>query len=384
MITVTNSKNCCGCGGCAQVCRLGAIQMLPDKEGFSYPHVNRDRCVDCGQCEGVCPIVNAGASSDNVSVRTYVSYAEDAETRLESSSGGLFSVLARAALEGGAQVFGAAFAEDFSVSHIGIRTSEDLKKLRGSKYVQSDIGNCFRQAKQALDAGQSVLFSGTACQIAGLKQYLGRDYAHLLTVDVLCHGVPSPKAWKSYIHQMQTKFGAPMTYANFRSKDTGWMRFSMKLEFANGQSACTPFPDDNYMKAFLRNYSLRPSCYACRFKGMNRPSDITLGDCWDIAKVDESMHDDRGTSVVIVRTPKGQAALDAVKGDLILKEAELSKALPPAADSRRSVVPHPRRKAFFRRLTETRFPVIKDDTRWDARRILLVKIYRKLLRMAKR
>lgn len=383
MITVTDKKKCCGCGGCYQVCPKGAIELTSDAEGFHYPKVDRAKCVGCGLCDRVCPVLNAPKPSDDVAVCVHVALAEDTDLRMASSSGGIFTVLAEAVNAQGGEVYGAAFAPDFSVHHRAVQTREDLAALRGSKYVQSDMDVCYRQAKSSLDAGRQVLFSGTACQIAGLHRFLGREYDNLLTVDVLCHGVPSPKAWQAYIRRAQQRQGAKLVSANFRSKDTGWMRFAMKMEFADGKAECTPFPEDAYMQAFLRNYSLRPSCYACRFKGMNRPSDITLGDCWDIRQVDETMHDDRGTSVIIVRTEKGQRALDCVKG-LRMKRAELDKALPPAADSRRSVVAHPRRAAFFRSLTEEEFPVIKADTAWDRRRILLVKIWRKFLRTLNR
>ncbi len=383
MITVTDKKKCCGCGGCYQICPKGAIELPPDAEGFRYPKVDKTKCVGCGLCDKVCPVLNAPKPSDDVAVSVHAALAEDTNLRMASSSGGVFTVLAETVLASGGEVYGAAFAPDFSVQHRAVQNREDFAVLRGSKYVQSDMNVCFRQAKASLDAGRQVLFSGTACQIAGLNRFLGREYDNLLTVDVLCHGVPSPKAWRAYIRQAQQRRGAKLLKANFRSKDTGWMRFAMKLEFADGSSDCTPFPEDAYMQAFLRNYSLRPSCYACRFKGMNRPSDITLGDCWDIRQVDAAMHDDKGTSVIIVRTEKGQRALDSAKG-LRMKKTELDRALPPAADSRRSVVAHPCRAAFFRSLTEDEFPVMKPNTTWDERRILLVKIRRKLLRMLNR
>lgn len=383
MITVTDKKKCCGCGACSQICPKGAIALISDAEGFCYPEADKAKCVGCGLCDRVCPVLNAPKPSDDVPVSVHAALVEDAELRMASSSGGIFTALARTVIARGGEVYGAAFAPDFSVHHRAAQSAEDLAALRGSKYVQSDMDGCYRQAKASLDAGRRVLFSGTACQIAGLHRFLGRDYDNLLTVDVLCHGVPSPKAWRAYIRQAQQRRGAQLLRANFRSKDTGWMRFAMKLEFANGESECTPFPEDAYMQAFLRNYSLRPSCYACRFKGMNRPSDITLGDCWDIRQVDETMHDDKGTSVILVRTEKGQRALDETE-NLRMKQTELDRALPPAADSRRSVVAHPRRASFFRSLTEDTFPAVREDTAWDARRILLVKIWRKLLRMLTR
>lgn len=380
MIEITKKKNCCGCGACRNVCPKEAVTMVSDREGFSYPAVDKEKCVGCGLCSKVCPMGKGFSPSLG---KTFVAFTRSGELRRCSSSGGIFSELAEKTLACGGVVFGAAFAEDFSVHHKAVEESGKLSSLRGSKYVQSDTGDSFRRAKAALESGQQVLYSGTACQIAGLREYLGKPYETLLTVDVLCHGVPSPLSWQAYKNKMEADWGAPLKKADFRSKDSGWQKFSMKLEFENGKIYSRPFPEDAYMQAFLRNINLRPACCSCKFRSMNRPSDITLGDCWDIANVDSTLNDNGGISVVIAHTEKGRSLLEALEDRLEIHPAQLDAALPPAAESRRPAVPHPGRRRFFAQLRADSFPSVPADTAADRYAILAVKIWRKLLRMVK-
>lgn len=346
MINIQKKSQCVGCGACFQACPAGAITLHEDSEGFLYPRVVTDACVECGLCERVCPMADTPAPDDSVKPSTFVSYSRDLPMRLHSSSGGLFSELSRKILAEGGLVFGAAFDDDFSVHHICAESEDSLSALRGSKYVQSSTEGTFRQAKQALDAGKSVLFSGTACQIAGLKKFLNREYDNLITIDVLCHGVPSPMVWQKYLAEQEKRVSS----VHFRVKEPSWRDYCFGLDYADGTCLRTPRERDPYMALFLQNVILRPSCFSCRFKGMNRPSDITLGDCWGIENYMPAMDDNRGTSVVLVHTSKGQQLLDSLSDSVCLAPAELDRALPPAADARHPVAAHPKRDTFFRLL----------------------------------
>ena len=232
MIEIQNKKDCCGCGACNQVCPKQCIKMESDKEGFLYPKVDTESCINCGLCEKSCPILNNQRSKE-LFQKYYLAYYTDEVVRLSSSSGGVFSVLSKAVIQNGGVVFGAAFDQEWLVHHVGVERQEDLRVLRGSKYLQSRSESCYREAKALLEVGRPVLYSGTGCQIAGLKSYLKKDYEKLLTVDIICHGVPSPKLWKHYLSEQEQTFGAPVQRVFFRNKDTGWNNFSMSIDFSN-------------------------------------------------------------------------------------------------------------------------------------------------------
>lgn len=348
MLHIQNKEDCCGCSACAQICPKKCITMKEDSEGFLYPVTDAKVCVNCKKCETICPIINSESNkSDDAKPDVYVAYHNDEEIRMKSSSGGIFTSLAEGILAEGGAVFGAAFDENYLVVHKSIHSVEELDKLRGSKYLQSKIDQSYVKTKIYLDSGKTVLFTGTACQIAGLKAFLGKDYANLFTLDVLCHGVPSPKLWEKYLEEQVKEHGADIQRIFFRQKNYGWKKFAVSIDFANETAYECIFTKDAFMKLFLSNICLRPSCYKCRFKGMNRPSDITLGDCWGIEKYMPDMDDDKGTSVMLVHTVRGRMLSQIISHDLKMRTAELDKALPPNADSRKSVLPHPRRKQFF-------------------------------------
>lgn len=328
--------------------------MEEDSEGFNYPCVDKSKCVDCTLCEKVCPIINKDkvAQGSNEEDNTYVAYTKNATVRKNSSSGGMFTELAESVLKNNGVVFGCAFDDDFNAHHIMVNNSSDLEKLRGSKYIQSHIENTYEEAEKLLKNGKLVLFSGVACQIAGLNSYLRKDYNNLITVDVLCHGVPSGKAWRKYIDDNQKRHNAKLNKYYFRNKDNGWKVFTVKQMYMDNQGESSPFNKDSFMQLFLGEVCLRPSCHNCRFKDIRRPSDITLGDCWGVQNYMPEMDDDKGTSVVIAHTKKGVNILNSVKNNLVIKKAKLDRALPPTADSRKSVLPHKNREIFFKQLNE--------------------------------
>ena len=320
--------------------------MKPDSEGFLYPQVDTAVCVDCGLCEKACPILNK-RKSENTAEYACGAYVQDDALRECSSSGGVFSVLAREVLAQGGMITGAAFEEDLSVRHIVVDCEAELGRLRGSKYVQSRMEDTYKQIQSLLKQGRLVLFTGVACQVAGLKSYLGCEYENLYTVDVLCHGVPSPKVWKHYLAEQEKRYGARVRTASFRDKRRGWKNFSMTLEFENGTDYSEILAVDSYMRLFLANICLRPSCHSCRFKEFPRLSDLTIGDAWGIEKYMPELDDDRGTSVVLVNSEKGLTLWDTVSKDTVFRQGLVHTLLPRDADSRRSVRPHSNRKRFF-------------------------------------
>ena len=342
---MNHKSECCGCTACQQICPVQCIVMTSDEEGFLYPKINEGQCIGCRKCEVVCPIQSPPLVKGNT--QTYVGYAQSEEIRRQSSSGGIFSLAAEYVLKRGGAVFGAAFDDSLAVHHICVESEEDLDKLRGSKYVQSSLENTYAQAEEYLIDGRWVLFSGTACQIAGLKNYLGKEYDRLLTIDVLCHGVPSPKIWKLYLEEQERKYNSKITSIQFRDKKLGWKLFSIRIQFENGREYAVPFTKDKFMNLFLGNIDLRPSCYDCRFKAFPRPSDMTIGDCWGIEHHLPELDDDLGTSVILVHSAKGERLFKAIRERLTVKEAALDSVLPKTADSRRSVEMHPNRKQFW-------------------------------------
>ena len=347
-IEILNKKDCCGCSACAQACVKKCITMRTDYEGFTYPEVDLSTCVQCGLCKKACPIINADSNSNEMlHYPAYAAFADAENVRLRSSSGGIFTLLAENVLHKGGMVFGAAFDDEFMVSHIGIEHIEEITRLQGSKYLQSRIGNTYYEAKVALDAGRQVLYSGTACQIAGLKGYLKKEYPNLLTLDVLCHGVPSPKVWNSYLRSQEVLHNGHVRRTFFRHKKYGWKTFALLLEFSNNKAYERIFAEDPFMQMFLSNICLRPSCYACKFKSLSRPSDITIGDCWGIDNIYPDMDDDKGTSIVFAHSEKGMDLLKKIWGEMTYKEGNIEELLPNTADSRKSVSPHPNRNTFF-------------------------------------
>ncbi len=349
MLKIEKKKDCCGCGACANVCPKNCIELKSDKEGFLYPKIDKEKCVDCGLCEKVCPIANSESRSESV-LKSYAAFSPDNELRKKSSSGGMFSLFANIILDKGGVVYGAAFDNKFLVHHVGIESKDELYKLQGSKYLQSRTENTFKEVKENLNKGRYVLYTGTACQIAGLKSFLRKDYEKLYTVDVLCHGVPSPKVWKKYLAEQEKIHGADVTKAFFRNKDTGWKSYSVELEFSNSKKYTKTFGQEMFMKLFLQNICLRPSCHDCKFKSLERESDITIGDAWGIENHSPEMNDNMGVSVVLVHSQKGIELFDAIKENIKLKEVKKDVLLPPSADSRKSVLPHRNRKKFFEML----------------------------------
>lgn len=311
MIRIFSKKKCCGCSACASICPKSCIVMKRDEEGFCYPSVDETACVDCHQCEKVCPFLNPTVQTYTGS-KIYAAVNTDSEVRLASSSGGVFTEIATHVIKQGGCVFGAAFQDDWNVKHCMVENIESLSKLRKSKYVQSNIGNTYKLAKAQLLQGRLVLFSGTSCQIAGLKHFLHKEYDNLITVEILCHGVPSPKVWQLYLAEFLKGKGygiGDLCNLSFRDKVKGITEYKLSFEMNDKNSLSHFFYEDSYMDGFLSNLILRPSCYSCMAKGGRSGSDIVLGDLWNkYAK--KPFDDSNGTNVVLVNTDRGFGILE--------------------------------------------------------------------------
>ena len=328
MLELTKKQSCSGCHACANACPKQCIRMQADAEGFLYPEIDRSRCVDCHLCEKVCPILNGKCESAQAAQDAYAAYCKDDAVRKESSSGGIFTLLAEQVIDRGGVVFGAALSEDCrSVRHISAETKESLAALRGSKYVQSTIGTAFQEARAFLEAGRPVLFTGTPCQIGGLYAYLRKDYENLLTQDLVCHGAPSPKVWERYVRLRENKAGAKTKAVFFRSKVTGWKTYSLAFSFENGTDYSAGVREDPYMKGFLADLYLRPCCHACAFKTRQRQADITLSDFWGVQNVLPKLDDNLGTSVIWLHTEKGKALFQQIMPQLTCDKIEVEQAI---------------------------------------------------------
>lgn len=330
MINIVDKKDCCGCEACVQRCPRHCISLHEDEEGFLYPRVDASACIDCGLCERVCPVLNRG--EEHRPVASYAAKNRNDEIRMNSSSGGIFSALAEETLSEDGVVFGAMFDRDWNVVHGYVEDKEELGRLRGSKYVQSHIGDSYKQTEEFLKQGRMVLFTGTPCQIAGLRHFLRKEYDKLLLVDVICHGVPSPGVWRQYLQEevarqcdlKNTVLPRPIRGRDalvegisFRDKTLGWKKYSFVLVLSTTNGSGEKFSfcsrshlyENHFMKGFLADIYLRPSCYDCPAKDGRSGSDITLGDFWGVGGVMSELDDDRGVSAVLVNTLRGKEAL---------------------------------------------------------------------------
>lgn len=314
MIRIKHKSDCCGCEACVQRCPKRCISLHRDQEGFLYPLVDESICIDCGLCERVCPVINQGEP-----LKPLVAYAaknQDESVRLSSSSGGVFTALAEQVIAQGGVVFGARFDESWNVVHDYVETVEGLSAFRGAKYAQSRIGLCFLQAETFLRQGRQVLFSGLPCQIAGLKKFLRKDYDNLITVDLFCHGVPSPMVWKRFLEEEVATPHTQLKSISFRDKASGWKNYSFSYlqEDTDGVHLHRILSAKNlFMRGFLTDLYLRPSCYHCPVKQCKSGSDLTIGDYWGIQQAHPGLDDDKGVSAVLVNTDKGAAILQAVQ-----------------------------------------------------------------------
>lgn len=338
MIELAKKDFCTGCAACAAVCAKGCITMQFDEEGFLFPRVDATRCVECKKCVQGCPVnkENGQALQKTLAVQSH-----SESLRKESSSGGVFTLLAQKIFAQDGVVFGSAWTDELLLEHRAAHNEEELKPLRGSKYLQSNIEESHRQVKAALAEGKRVLFVGTGCQVRGLKSYLGKDDENLLCADVVCHGAPSPGVWKERMAELESG-GKKLAAVSFRDKASGWRRYSVSYHFEDGSVQSIPSGQEPFMKGFIADLYLRRSCHHC---DKSCGSDLTLGDCWGLENLAPEMDDELGTSVVLIRTEKGRKAFEELDVKSMPIDYEQACVYNPAIC--RGAKENPKRKRFF-------------------------------------
>ncbi len=355
--------DCTGCTACASVCPVGAITMAPAHEGFLRPVVS-DACVLCRKCEGVCPGRRPQPELPGHSAprEAHAVWGSDEAGRMESSSGGFFSVLARDTLARGGVVFGAALENGRTVRHVAARTEAALAPLRGSKYAQSDLGGTFRQVKELLENGTEVLFSGLACQVDGLNRFLGRDYPNLLTVDLVCHGIPSPAVLRGFVEGLEQTRGRPVTQLRFRDKAKGWKTAHLTASFADGSHWTEVLYRTTFGRGFGMGLFLRPCCARCRYANLDRPADFTLGDYWGLdPKLELPTDREKGISLVLLHSEKARERFAALAGQFGEAERPLSEAVAGNPRLASPSAPSPKRAAFFAALRAQGYPAAEAE-----------------------
>lgn len=328
MIEISNKENCCGCNACGDVCPKDSITFHVDKEGFWYPKVNMDTCIDCHLCEKVCPIIEKAEYIERYhSPKIYAAYTIDETIRLDSTSGGIHSMLAKSIYSQHGYVGGAIYNEDHTVSHIVSSLPSQLEEIRSSKYLQSSMEGQYKEIKNLLKRGEKVFYCAAPCQIQALYKFLRKDYDNLITCDFICRGVNSPKVFLSYMSMLEKRYGSKATKIKFKAKKWGWHNFSIRINFQNGKEYCKDRDHDLFYIGYLQygNFA-RPSCYNCQFKGFPQKADITLADFWGIEYFDSEMDQDKGTSLVMINSKKGENLFNSIKGTIKWKEFSMDEA----------------------------------------------------------
>ena len=320
-VSVVNYKDCFSCRSCFLSCPKNAIEMIENEEGFFYPKVTEDKCIDCGICVKKCPSLNK-VERENFEQYGLAVVAKDKNVLLKSSSGAASSIIANKIVTDGGVVFGSAYDDNLFVQHIACKDFSELEKIKGSKYVESFTGDTFKETKEYLENGQKVLYTGSPCQIAGLKKYLGKDYENLYTLDLICHGVPSRKLFLKYLEWLGNRNNGKIIYYGFRDKDVGgWScggKIKTKTKTKIVEGACDP-----YYATFLRGETYRESCYSCPFANTNRISDITIGDYWGVKKNHPEIPSENGVSCIIINSKKGLNLFNATKSSFNCYETKI-------------------------------------------------------------
>ena len=341
---IAGKRSCTGCGACVCVCPVGCIQMVENKEGFFYPVIDHTQCIGCKKCYKVCP--NEPEDDEDV-VAVLAGYSHNRDIRLTSSSGGVFTHLAEEVLKRNGVVFGVAMQKSQAVV-CAVENIEEIPKLRGSKYVQSWVGNAYRQVEKYLKEGRWVLFSGTPCQIAGLYRVLKKEYMRLITVDFVCHGISSPQILEKYLKERGN--GKRISEIVFRDKTEGWNKFSMKIKWEDHTVSRASMEEDLYLQSFLKNLNLRSSCFSCKFRKIHRRSDITLGDLWGADEVVNGWTEDLGYSLILIQSKKGKELLESIKEKIVAVPVELSQVMLHNASLTTSPWDEYSRDLFFKNL----------------------------------
>ena len=400
MIVIKDKEKCCGCNACQQICPQHCIRMEADEQGFLYPFVDEVACVNCHLCENVCPVLNRYTQKD-APICSYLAKTKDDTIRVASSSGGVFTVLATHVLDKGGVVFGVRFDKRWMTVYDYTETKDKLCFFRGSKYVQACPHKAYNDVLRFLKEGRLVLFTGTPCFISGLNHFLKKKYDNLLTLDVVCHSIPSPKVWSYYISEIEKTNKAKVSYVTFRDKSNGWTNYSIRLEFEDEQKNKRSFVethDDNvYMRGFLHDLYTRPSCSECPARNYTSGSDITIADAWDINKYHPEKNDEEGISHILINTEKGNIFLEQIKDLLICEKIDYSEVEPYTmhAPITKSSSAHPYRKVFYKKILSgsemipttiyllsryERITILKNRIRYSLSQIKIIRFFYKLVK----
>lgn len=384
MINISKKSECCGCHACVNVCPKNCIEMNVDYEGFWYPIVDKDKCVECNLCEKVCPVINT-QSENKFNTIAYACKNKNKEVRLNSSSGGVFSSLCEYVISNNGIVFGAAFNENFEVEHMEATILKECIKFRGSKYVQSKIGESYKKSKRYLDEGKLVLFSGTQCQIKGLNLFLKKQYDNLITVDVICHGVPSPLVFEKYKNNLEQKYKSKTKSIRFRDKSKGWKEFSYITNFANCKIYSQTLKEDIFMRGFLSDLYLRPSCYECKAKNFVNNSDISLADYWGVENKHKEFDDNKGVSLILINSEKGRAIFNNISMNLDIIKTDLEYAILNNPCIVKPVNYNKRRNNFFKKINSTQLETnIQKNLKVNTLKKIIAKVRNVLSKLKKK
>lgn len=360
-------EKCTGCGVCSNICPNSCIDMVSDNEGFLYPSTDLNNCIGCGLCEKTCPVINGIKSENNAQPPAYAAWSLDEDIRFNSTSGGIFTELAKRIISDGGYVAGARYNDRHLVEHCMINDNDDIILLRQSKYVQSNAGNIYKETREILNNNETVMFVGTPCQCAGLVSFLGRGYDNLLLCDFVCRGVNSPIAYTKYLESMKNEYRSPVKKVWFKNKINGWNKFCTKIDFESGKEYYGDRYKDLFMLGFLKyNLYMRTSCSNCSFIGFPRNSDITLADFWGVRLRDETQDTDKGTSLVLINSPKGNVFFESIHEQIFQEESNLKLAIQKNPCIIESPVIGNMRKFFFESIEslgfkETMIEIIKSD-----------------------
>lgn len=365
-----NPKKCNGCTACSIVCPTHCIAMCENEEGFLYPKVDASKCIQCNKCKSICE----KAIPAKPILELYVAKSKNIKVVSNSSSGGMFGELCQCFTQMGGNVSAAKFDSKWDVQHIISNSEFELSQCRGAKYVQSVLNNCYAEIDKLLNDGEKVMFVGTPCQVSGLYKVLKKDYDSLITVSLICHGVNSPAVWRKYISELEDKHNSQIESINMRNKDFGWNKYSMKIQFKNGDTHQKIKREDVFLRGFLSNLYLRQSCYQCMNKGDNNVADIILGDCWGIENEKLEMDTSKGVSLIIVKSQKAKKIIQNISDRLILKEID-SSILGYNLSYYKSALYNQKRNKFFSKfISQKNMSVINEITKMTS-----VSILRKVL-----
>lgn len=352
-ITEISHDKCVGCTACVNACPKHCIEMKIDEEGFSYPSINLEQCINCGLCYKSCPSVSVKRQEKYPRALGMINRSK--KIRKESSSGGVFYSLAHQIIASGGVVCGATIDEKMYVKHILIDDINRIDELTKSKYVQSDLGNCYSLIRENLGRGRKVLFVGTPCQVYGLHTFLSKDYEELFLVDLICHGVPSPQIWHEFVEDMERQRSSTCKKISFRDKTLeGWKNFGMKIEFADCPEYIDTQKQNPFMFGFLKGFIDRKCCYDCQFKGLNRYSDLTIGDFWSVDEHAKRFNDNIGTSLVYVNTIKGKTLIQAIRNEFYIRKIEEKKFLTLNIAYEKSSLSLENREKFYRKYSRNK------------------------------